>query len=129
MGQNRLSIPTPAITAGEALVVPPLEQQATYGSAIQQPSQTSNSLINNPSSKETPPPTKKIPNPIIGTSFGIESVIENIRMSKGTKLIHNGLVRKEAPVNPMFQTTDTLRITKTEFAKLLAKKSSNEREP
>lgn len=116
--QKMPTVAPPATIANEPPIVPTLEKQKSQMSVSHQQSQTSNSNIYNSSSKEIQQPTKKNPNAIIGMNFGIETVIENINMSKETKLIHNGLVRKEAALEAMSQTTDTFRITKTEFAKL-----------
>jgi hypothetical protein len=105
------------MVAAEMLNMPTLEKQKSQVSFNQQ-SQINNSNISNPPQKELQPVIKKSSNGIFSSHFGIETVIDNIRMSKGTKLIHNGLVRKEAAFEPMSQTTDSFRITKKEFFKL-----------
>jgi hypothetical protein len=91
-----------------------LKSQATI---LPQDNMSSNSNTITGSIKDLQNISKKT-GPIIGNSYGIDSILEHIDIVKGVRLIHNGKVKKELAVDKQTKMNEGLRITKSEFAKL-----------
>jgi hypothetical protein len=95
-----------------------LENQKSQASVVKQQTRSNSSNIQEKTSSKDIPVGSKNTNFIVGANNGIEIIIDNINLSKGVRLIHNGQVRKELPIDPLSKTTDAFRITKSEFSKL-----------
>jgi hypothetical protein len=93
------------------------ERQKSQASIVHQNSMTSTSNIQNGSFRELSSTNKKAIH-ISGNRYGIESVIENIKVVKGVKIIHNGQVKKEFKPTAAPNPADISKITKSEFSKM-----------
>jgi hypothetical protein len=93
------------------------ERQKSQVSIVHQNSMTSTSNIQNGSFRELSSTNKKAIH-ISGNRYGIESVIENIKVVKGVRIIHNGQVKKEFIPTAVPNQADISKITKSEFSKM-----------